>query len=275
MATQITSIPPSTQRGQRRRSLLFGLVGLLALACQGEQERADGRPRDLVVFAAASLRNAFHVLGTEFERKHPGVRVIFNLAGTQELRTQVEHGAKADVFAAADQVHMQVLSKAGFVKEPVVFATNEPVVVLSKDAGEVAFADLPTLERIVVGVPEVPIGRYTLQILERANAPLGGDFRARFESKVVSRELNVKQVLAKVGLGEAQAGIVYRTDARDHGGLRVVTIPREFNSIAEYPIAITTRAENVSDANAWVGFVLSPEGEASLARFGFGPGTSR
>jgi molybdate transport system substrate-binding protein len=263
------------RREPRRRSLLFGLAGLLVLACEKEQKRAERTSRDLVVFAAASLRDGFHALSTDFKRKHPGVQVTFNLAGTQELRTQIEHGADADVFAAADQVHIQALAKAGLVREPAVFATNEPVVVLSKDAGEITFKDLPTLERIVVGVPEVPIGRYTLQILDRANSSLGRDFRARFESKVVSRELNVKQVLAKVGLGEAQAGIVYRTDAIAHGGVRVVTIPAEFNVIAEYPIALATHAENEGDARTWIGFVVSPEGETILRRFGFGPGQSR
>ena len=134
-----------------------------------------------------------------------------------------------------------------------------------------SLADLPSAERIVIGVPEVPIGRYTLQILDRASATaLGADFRARVEAKVVSRELNVRQVLAKVSLGEADAGIVYRTDARAaRDGVGVVTIPLDVNVIAEYPIAVVSDAAHPALARDWVDFVVSVEGQRVLAKAGF------
>lgn len=226
----------------------------------------------LVVFAATSLRDAFTAMGTEFERVHPGVTVTFNFAGTQELRTQLEQGAAVDVFASADQVHMGALVDASRASNPVVFARNEPVVVVASEAAAVVrtFADLPAAERIVIGAPEVPIGRYTLQMFDRASATLGADFRTRVEAHVVSRELNVRQVLAKIRLGEAQAGVVYRTDAQSaEGEVTVVAIPAEINVTAEYPIAIVSDAAHPALARAFVAFVSSAEGQAALRTAGF------
>lgn len=231
----------------------------------------------LVVFAATSLREAFTAMGDAFERAHPGVEVTFNFAGTQELRTQLEQGAAVDVFVSADQVHMSALVQGSHAAAPVVFARNEPVIVVATEAAASvrSLSDLPSAERIVIGAPEVPIGRYTVQILDRAGATLGADFRARVEARVVSRELNVRQVLAKITLGEAQAGVVYRTDAQSaQAQVSVVTIPSEINVIAEYPIAVMTAAAHPTLARAFVDFVMSAEGRRALSRAGFlAPGT--
>lgn len=261
------------RRPTRRRALLHLVVvgAAVAAGCKGS---GGGKPAEdrVVVFAAASLREAFTALGALFELAHPGAKVTFNFAGTQELRTQLEQGAAVDVFASADQKHMGELVKASRAAGPIVFARNEPVVVVATEAASTikTLADLPSADRIVVGVPEVPIGRYTLQILDRAGASLGADFRARVEKKVVSRELNVRQVLAKVSLGEAQAGVVYRTDARSAGDkVVVVPIPPAVNVIAEYPIAVVTGAAHPTLARAFVDLVSSREGRRELERAGF------
>jgi molybdate transport system substrate-binding protein len=224
------------------------------------------------VFAAASLREAFTALAAGFREAHPGVEITFNFAGTQELRTQLEHGASVDVFASADQHHMDELVRAARVARPAVFARNEPVVVVAKEAAAAIteFAQVPRAARIVIGVPEVPIGRYTLQILDRANGVLGADFRARVEDRVVSREFNVRQVLAKVSLGEAEAGFVYRTDVRAlPEGVTVLPIPEAVNVVADYPIAVVSGAPNAVLARAWVDYVLSPDGQRILRETGF------
>ncbi|HEY0463798.1 MAG TPA: molybdate ABC transporter substrate-binding protein, partial [Polyangiaceae bacterium] len=139
-------------------------------------------------------------MADEFKKSHASVTVAFNFAGTQEIRTQLEQGAAADVFASADVRHMSALRDAGKVEAPTVFAENEPVLVVAKEkaASIRSLADLPSAERIVIGAAEVPIGKYTLQILDKASGALGADFRARVEARVVSRELNVRQVLTKV-----------------------------------------------------------------------------
>jgi molybdate transport system substrate-binding protein len=232
---------------------------------------------DLVVFEAASLKDAFAPLAARFEKDHPGVHVVTNAAGSQELRSQIENGAAVDVFASADERHMHALVSAGLVGPPALFACNEPVVVVRSDLGTVkTFADLPSAERIVVGAPEVPIGAYTNRILVRSAEKLGALFPARVGAKIVSRELDVRQVLAKVVLGEADAGIVYRTDARAaKGKVRMVDIPPELNVTAAYPIAALKHAPNPSLAAAFVALVRSPSGTAVLREAGFVPCPAR
>jgi molybdate transport system substrate-binding protein len=242
-------------------------------AASADAVRKDGGA--LTVFAAASLRDVFTHLGASFERDHPGVKVQFNFAGSQELRTQLEYGAPADVFASADTRHMDAARTAGVVDAPQLFATNAPVIVVPADnPGKVkSIGDLATVKRLVIGVPEAPIGAYTLQILDKARTQFGQDFPARVQARVGSRELNVRQVLTKVMLGEADAGIVYRTDASSGGDrVQIVEIPAQFNVVAEYPIAAVARTPRPELARAWIALLTGPAGQAALADAGFGRG---
>lgn len=246
----------------------FLLLSLLLLGCR---EKAAGEERALVVFAASSLREAFTQLGDDFRGAHPGVELTFNFAGSQELRIQLEHGARADVFASADERHLEALRN---VSAPVRIARNELVLVVSTEraASLTEFSQLPSARRVVLGAPEVPVGRYTQQMLARASKTLGDDFAARVEQQVVSRELNVRQVLNRVSLNEAEAGVVYRTDARFAGSqVAVVAIPPEFNVLAEYPMAVVTDAAHPRLAKAWVELVTGPVGLRVLAERGFLP----
>lgn len=262
-------------------ALLFALAGA---ACEqrpsGEAERTVGPgkgERSLSVFAAASLRDVFTTIGEAFEQAHPGVRVTFNFAGTQELMTQVEHGGAPDVFASADLRHMDALVRAGRARAPTVFAWNRLVLVVAREAAGAirSLADLPTARRIVIGGPEVPVGRYTTQVLDGASQLFGADFRARVEARVVSRELNVRQVLAKVRLGEADAGFVYRTDAMPvRAELGVIELPTGVDVRTEYVIAITAAARHPTLAAAWLDFVRGAVGQRALAEAGFEVGPS-
>lgn len=254
----------------------FCIVTVLVMlgGCRHSKPEPNSTPREdkLVVFAAASLREAFGLEVEEFKKSHPGVEVTFNFAGTQEIRTQLEQGAPADVFASADERHMKALQDAAKVEAPTIFAQNEPVVVVSREkaASIHSLAELPLAERIVVGAPEVPIGKYTLQILEKASQSLGADFGTRVQARIVSRELNVRQVLAKVTLGEADAGIVYRTDlGANRDKVSVVTIPPELNVIAKYPIAIVKGTPHPALSQQWVSLILSERGQAILRDSGF------
>jgi len=227
---------------------------------------------ELVVFAASSLRDAFEELGRRFESSQAAAKVVFNFAGSQELRTQIEHGAGADVFASADGGQLRPLEAAGLIDAPRIFARNEPVIVVpaGNPAGIGGLQDLPRAQRIVLGAPEVPIGSYALRILDAASALYGPAFAKAVGAHVASRELNVRQVLAKVRLGEADAAIVYRTDAlaaRDT--VEAISIPRQVNALAEYPIAALRGARDPAMARAFVELVLSPGGRAILSRFGF------
>jgi molybdate transport system substrate-binding protein len=245
-----------------KKLLLAALVvsGMVAAA------RAE-EPREITVFAAASLRDVFGALAEDFQAKS-GVKVHVNLAGSQELRTQIENGARADVFASADQKHMAALVKAKLAATPRVFARNTPVVIVPKDnpAKVGSFDQLPKAKKLVIGVPEVPIGAYTLQILDKT----GAEFKDKVLANVASRELNVRQVLAKVALGEADAGIVYRTDAMaGKDKVEIIEIPAKVNVIAEYPVAVLSKAPQAAAARAFVDLLLSGDGQKRLAAAGF------
>jgi len=245
------------------KTLLIAAVVVFGFSASARAEA----PREVTVFAAASLREAFEDLAKTFESKS-GVKVRVNLAGSQELRTQIENGARADVFASADQKHMAALVKASLVTAPRVFARNTPVVIVPKGnpAKVASFEQLTKAKKLVIGVPEVPIGTYTLQILENA----GADFKTKILANVVSRELNVRQVMAKVSLGEADAGIVYRTDAlAGKDKVEIIEIPTKLNVIAEYPVAVLSKAPQAAAARAFVDLLLSAEGQKRLAAAGF------
>jgi molybdate transport system substrate-binding protein len=241
---------------------------------------AKSAPSDLTVFEAASLKDVFATLAARFEKDHPGTHVVANAAGSQELRAQIEQGAPADVFASADERHMNALVSQNLAVAPVRFTCNEPVLAVRTDlAGTIkTFADLPRAERIVVGAPEVPIGAYTAQIWQKAreSKTYGADFAARVQAKVVSRELNVRQLLAKIALGEADAGVVYRSDTvAAKGKVAVVEIPAELNVTAAYPIAALKAASHPDLARAFIDLVRSPTGVAALREAGFVPCASR
>jgi molybdate transport system substrate-binding protein len=256
-----------------RRAILGAL--LLFSACRSSSAGSSNtsvEERELIVLAAASLEEAFTSLAESFRALHPGVEVKLSFAGSRKLLTQIEHGATFDVLASADTASALPLVRDQHLGALSTFAENEPVIVVAPSAAELVLgvADLPRIERLVIGSAELPIGRYTAEVLDRASRELGADFRSRVEAKVVSRELNVRQVLSKVVLGEAQAGIVYRTDAlaaKDR--VRMVPIPKEFNVIARYPIAVASRAPHPALARAWVDFVRSPDGQAVLSKAGF------
>jgi molybdate transport system substrate-binding protein len=258
-----------SKKGPRRRIALGAAVAILFVASGG---RSTAAGRELVVFEATSLKDVFAKLARRFEQDSTGVTVVANAAGSQELRTQIEHGAAADVIASADRKHMDALLSQGLVVAPSVFTCNDLVIVVRTALATSikALPDLPRAERIVIGVPDVPIGAYTLEILKKAAAKYGADFPGRVEAKVASRELNVRQVLAKVALGEADAGIVYRSDAiAARGKVAIVVIPAELNVVAEYPIAALKAAPHPDLARRWIDLVRSPEAMATLHDAGF------
>ena len=241
---------------------------LAAVACE---VTAEQRPRKLTVFAASSLTEAARDLEGRFEAKNEDVDVVIALAGSQILRLQVEQGAPADVFVSADASHMEALVRRGFVGANETLAHNELVLIvpLSNPAGIEAFEDLPRARRVVIGVPNVPIGNYTRQALSKADVRFGGDFQARVLERVVSEESNVRLVRAKVELGEADAAIVYRTDATESTGVRVVPIPDEVNVLAEYRAGVVADSPQKRLARAWIDYMTSDSGRQALAEHGF------
>ncbi len=234
----------------------------------------------LTVFAAASLSDAFTEIGQAFEAAQPGVKVVFNFAGSQQLRTQLEQGAQADVFVSADVREMDAAIAAGLVVSgtQVVFVHNQLTVILPKDnPGHVEhLADLarPGL-KLVLAAENVPVGAYTRQALDRmaADPAFPAGFKAAVLANLVSSEDNVKQVVAKVSLGDADAGIVYISDVTPAVAVRVTTlpIPDRYNITATYLIAPLHHSSQPVLAAEFVAIVLSPAGQAALRHWGFLP----
>jgi molybdate transport system substrate-binding protein len=243
-------------------------AGAVLVACGGESALDS---RQLNVYAASSLTDAFTELEGIFERAHPGVDVAITFAGSQVLRLQIEQGAPADVFASANVEHMAALVDSGLVDESRVFAHNDLVVIVPPDnpAGIEELGDLTHAQRLVLGTANVPVGQYAREILRRAAPIYEEGFEAIVMSRVVSEESNVRLARAKVELGEADASIVYRTDAGSSDRVRIVEIPRELNVIADYPIGVVNATRARDSADAWVELVGSPEGRAVLERHGF------
>lgn len=233
-------------------------------------------PRTLTVFAAASLTDAFSEIGKNFEAANSGVTVTFNFAGSQALRTQIEEGAPVDIFASASGKEMDALVKSTFVTEgiPQVFLKNKLVVIMPADkpAKLSSLKDLANSGiKIVLAAEEVPVGNYARQSLDLMNGSFGADFKDKVLANVVSNEDNVEQVVAKIQLGEADAGIVYTSDAVAAPELKTIEIPTELNVIAKYPIAPLVKSANTDLAQAFIAYILSADGQAVLQKWGFAP----
>lgn len=260
------------QRSHAERVASLWLAAAVVSCTVGcESDSARGAKRELSVLAASSLTESFRELEQAFEAQHPNVDVRLTFAGSQVLRLQIEQGASADVFASANAEHMQAVIDAGRAAAGHVFAHNELVIIVPRNnpARIKDLADLTRASNIVIGTTNVPVGRYTQQMLERASNDLGPEFAAEVRRRVVSEESNVRLVRAKVELGEADAAIVYRTDAAASERLRMIPIRREHNVTASYPIARLTDAPHPSEAERFVSYVLSSEGRGVLSRHGF------
>ncbi|MBX0327892.1 molybdate ABC transporter substrate-binding protein [Oscillochloris sp. ZM17-4] len=240
-------------------------------------EPAPAVETTLNVFAAASLTDAFKAIAPGFEAAHPGVTVVYNFAGSQQLATQLDGGAPADVFASANRKQMDAAIASARVAggSEQIFVRNQLVVIAPGDnpAGITTLQDLtkPGL-KLILADTAVPVGQYALDFLAKASAlpEYTETYSATVLSNVVSYENNVRVVLTKVALGEGDAGIVYTTDAAlEADKLTLIAIPDELNTIASYPIAPVADSAAPELAQAFVDYVLSPAAQQVLAQYGF------
>ena len=248
--------------------IVLALLGVPAAA----PPLAEPAPATLTVFAAASLTESFRELGRVFERQHAGTTVQFSFAGSQQLALQLEQGAPADVFASADQRWMDYAKDKGLVEgETPVFARNRLVVIVPR-TNPARIGRLEDLVRrgtkVVLAAEQVPAGTYSREALKKlATAPdFPPDYDRRVLANVVSQEENVKSVVSKVQLGEADAGMAYRSDVTPAvaRNVRELEIPEASNVIAAYPIAVVTSAPNAETARQFVALVRSAEGQRVL-----------
>lgn len=244
---------------RRWTALATVATSLVLAACAG----GDEGPERLTVFAAASLSATFTELAEAFEEEH-GVQVDLNLAGSSDLVAQLEQGAPADVFASADEQTMARAVDSDLVEPPVLFASNTLVIVTPPDdpAGIEDLGDLARPEVVtVVCAPQVPCGAATERVTAAAGITLSP----------ASEESAVTDVLGKVIAGEADAGVVYRTDAIGAGEVvRAIEFPEARNAVNHYPIATLRRTGAPAHAELFVDLITGEQGRAALAEAGFG-----
>jgi molybdate transport system substrate-binding protein len=254
-------------RSRLRLAAVLTVAALVLAACGGGDDSGDGSasgsPNGIKVFAAASLTAAFTKLGEHYSGANGGTKVTFNFAGSQALATQIQQAAPADVFASADIPNMDKVKD--LVGTPQNFASNLLQIVVEKGnpKGVKTLDDLANPDlKVVLAAEEVPAGKYAKQILDKAGVSVSP----------VSQEDNVKAVVTKVSLGEADAGIVYVTDVTA-GGDKVegVDIPKAQNVTATYPIATVKASKDQEGASAFMDLVLSAEGQQVLKEYGFLP----
>ncbi len=260
------------------RSAAIVLLTLPFIAHSGTPPLQDKKEKiDLSVFAAASLNEAFQEIAKIFNKSNPSVAVEFSFAGSQQLVQQISEGAHADVFASADTKQMGIAVQSGLVDSGSVrtFAHNRLVIIVPKRESRIhSVRDLGMAgTTIILADKAVPVGRYSLQALDRISedSTFGNNFKEGVLRNVVSYEENVRAVLAKIILAEADAGIVYATDLtgdRDRK-LKTIDIPDTWNSLATYPIATVRSSRHHEAAERFMECVLSKAGQAVLRRLGF------
>jgi len=261
--------PATAPEGEASPETAAATAGPIAFPAEGGE---------LTVFAAASLTDAFTAIEVDLEAANPGLKITYNFAGSQTLVTQMTEGATADVFASANLAQMMAAVEAGLIAgEPEMFVSNRLAIVVPSDnpAGLTSAAGLATDGlRLVLAQAEVPVGVYARQaicLMGHDSAGYGEDFVARVAANVVSEEDDVREVLTKVQLGEADAGIVYVSDAAVAGdAVRLIEIPDLVNVLATYPIAPVVGGDPGLSA-AFIGYLLGRDGQDTLAAYGFGP----
>ena len=242
-------------------------------SCQYNEEV----PREeLAIFAASSLRETFDDLKLAFESTTPHTDIKINYAATSTLRAQVEHGAKADIFASANDKQIAKLSTGGYTSgNPVAFAQNDLVLVVSKKTPNIdSFTDILTPGlKIVTALPEVPIGEYTLIAIREIDSSgyYGKEFPTNLTQNIVSRETNVRSMLSRVVLGEVDAAIVYSTDISKQldSSVKRIAFPIELNIKPTYSIVTLEQHDRKKVAGEFIAFLSSSKGAEILVANGF------
>jgi molybdenum ABC transporter molybdate-binding protein len=267
-ATDNYSKPAKLKRKWIWAASLVLLVALIGMVC-GKNSKTTESADQLTALIAANATDPFKDV-----LKENGIKAQTTFAGTQVLRTQLENGAKADLFLSADVSHIEALQKEGLVDQYLPVSHGHEVIVVQK-GNQKAIKSIADLARkpvkLIIGVDTVPIGKYTRMIFKNADVIYGSQYTKKTMAHVVSMESDVKQVLQKVALGEADAGIVYRTDVTQKFQEKVDTIeiPKSINVESTNYIAVPKNAPHEKVGQSLMKDMLSPEGQAVFAKYGY------
>lgn len=255
------------------------IVTLLAALVLATSVGFAQEPTELTVFTAASLTGAFGEIGQIYENE-TGTSVVFNFDGSQALRTQIENGAYADVFASANNKQLNALKSLGLMNNSSIsiFTNNKLSLIVPKD-NPAKISNLSDLAKpglkIVIGTKDVPVGDYALQIINKLgnDSAYGPDYKEKVLANIISQETNVNYVVTKIALGEADVGFAYVSDVTEDLSSKVdkIEIPDEYNIIAEYPMGLLKESKYPAEAEEFMNLVKSEEGRAILEKYGFAP----
>jgi len=250
-----------------RRWLGLGLAMVALLT--GCSRRTEGRA-DLYVAAAASLAPVTEALAEAYEKRCPAVRLVWTLAGSQQLAAQIESGAPLDLFLSADCFHAVRLHRQHLLESPTCLVRNYlALAATARNQTVVSLSDItkPGVRMVLCG-PEVPVGRYTEQAIAALQRADRAELVAAIRAHTVSRETSVQGVVSKLELGEADAGFVYRTDVL-RAGLRNVPLPAEAARPADYLMGVVRRSRRRGQARGFAEFLKGPEARRILEAAGF------
>lgn len=250
--------------------LLMALIMPFSMAgCMNDTKKAE-----LTIFAASSLTNAFEEIGNQFEDANPETDIIYNFGSSSQLAAQILAGVPGDIFASANETQMEIVQKQGFVASQIrLFGTNTLVIGVPKNNPFkiTQLLDLATPGlRVILASPQTPIREYSNWVI---NNSLQEEDQIKLFANLVSEEANVRQVVTKIALGEADAGLIYSSDITPDLStlIEAVPIPQENNITARYPVGILTTSRAQETAEKFIQYLLSAEGQAILQKWGFGP----
>jgi molybdenum ABC transporter molybdate-binding protein len=267
----IVNMKPVSQRKKWVLAVSFVLLVAAIVLASGLTNNVKASQNELVAMIAANATDPFNdILAAK------GISAKTTFAGTQVLSTQMEQGEKADLFLSADLSHMKALQKAGLVGQYQPVSHGHEVIVVQKGNPQAikTLKDLADKKiKLIIGVNTVPIGIYTRMVFKNADAVYGSQFTNHAMAHVVSMESDVKQVLQKIAMGEADAGIVYRSDvtAKFQKQVQIINIPSSINAESTNYIAVPKDAPHPKLGEALLQFMVSPKGQAIFAKYGYDP----
>lgn len=247
-------------------ALAIGTLGYVTCA-----EPSSSKRESLTVLAASSLTEGFERVAAGFEAQHPHVDVQLVFAGSQVLRMQVQAGAPGDVMATAHPEHLKALQALGLAAPAQELIRNRLALVVHPSHPEHSWRELSRIQSWILGSKDVPIGRYSEQMLDALQAELGDSTVAQVRERVRSREPNVRLVRAKVAMGQADAALVYRSDLRAGVGVKEIPLPAKLQPEVRYEVALLRGGADSPQAQRFVQYARSAAGQALLEQEGFVP----